>query len=91
MQIDQSELFIAGLAKLFTEDRRGGVLNSIRLHMASNARRISVPVEEMPGRELRIGRLYVGGDIGHIRIFFEICDDKLMLWSLARASAGQDQ
>ena len=84
MQIVEGELFVASLAKLFRESHRPGILNSIRLHMRFNARRISVFFSELGEQQLRVARLYVGSDIGYLRIFFEIGSDKIVLWHVSQ-------
>lgn len=84
MDIDVGELFTASFEKLFPAPQRASMLNAVRLHIRLNGERISTSFGVVEGREFRVARLYVGSRTGYLRIFFEMSDDKLMLWHISR-------
>jgi hypothetical protein len=80
--VDTSELFGAGLAKLFPEPQRQTMTHAIRLQVRLGHERCSV-FGQNGERLFKVMRLYVSRRVGHVRIFFETTPERIVLWHIS--------
>jgi hypothetical protein len=88
VEVIAGELFQAGLAKLFPETQRAGLLHAFRLHVRLNGERLGFVVREIGDSQLRVVQFFVDRRVGRVRIFFEIAPERIVLWSVTRAAKG---